>query len=561
MQELVSSATEQIPRRCNNEFTGTAAPAPVRLIYVYHLTSSISPKLKTLVDSSLLRWCLIAIYAVAVGFTVLHHEPWADEAQAWLIARDLPFGRMLSQLHYEGTPGLWHSLLWALSHSGLPYGSMAWASWLAAVAACWFLLTYAPFPLLIRALIPFTFYLSYQFAVVARSYVLMPVLLFAAVHLIRTRPSRSLLFGVTAGLLANTNAFGLFLSAGLAIVYVWEIRKGQRDTRALFAALLPGALPYVLLAVAAFVTALPAPDLKFVPSPLGTLIAQVRGTQSANAPPPPDSHSRLWRRIQDYTTPVSHSLWVGVLFVAILVWQFRTRRMWIALVPLGFLIVSFEMIYKMPRHTGIFLVTLIALMWLVWPDRSVPLRRYRAADLACAAVFILICIPQIGWTARAIDFEVSHNYSGSRPCANYLQANARGRTVFGYDYYTVALSPYFEFPLFQNRVNQFWSWSSHNTDDLQLDRILKDKPDFVVFAWNEDVHSGGWISTAMSPPAREMRRYIEDTGYERVASFQGAQVMRSSFAERDVFEVYRRPDLTPRQWEQLESQLNPPPRL
>lgn len=30
-----------------------------------------------------------ALHAVVVGWTVAHHEPWADEAQTWFFAKDL----------------------------------------------------------------------------------------------------------------------------------------------------------------------------------------------------------------------------------------------------------------------------------------------------------------------------------------------------------------------------------------------------------------------------------------------------------------------------------------
>lgn len=66
----------------------------------------------SLVDLSvLMSLACIILYAVS------KHEPWADEAQSWLIARDLPYSRMIfSELRYVGHPALWYTILWPLGH-------------------------------------------------------------------------------------------------------------------------------------------------------------------------------------------------------------------------------------------------------------------------------------------------------------------------------------------------------------------------------------------------------------------------------------------------------------
>src|ERR1700749_1246002 len=69
------------------------------------------------------RWWLVGdvaalvSYSAAVLFAVRHHEKWADEAQSWLLARDLSLKTLwLRELRYEGSPGLWHTILWVAQH-------------------------------------------------------------------------------------------------------------------------------------------------------------------------------------------------------------------------------------------------------------------------------------------------------------------------------------------------------------------------------------------------------------------------------------------------------------
>jgi hypothetical protein len=47
----------------------------------------------------------LGLYAGLLIWAFPHHEPWADEAQAWQLARTLPFAQMFRLLSYEGILG------------------------------------------------------------------------------------------------------------------------------------------------------------------------------------------------------------------------------------------------------------------------------------------------------------------------------------------------------------------------------------------------------------------------------------------------------------------------
>jgi hypothetical protein len=60
---------------------------------------------------------VFGLWLALVGLIHGHHEPWAGESQAWLIARDLDLKKIwFYELRYEGTPGLWHTILWIAQH-------------------------------------------------------------------------------------------------------------------------------------------------------------------------------------------------------------------------------------------------------------------------------------------------------------------------------------------------------------------------------------------------------------------------------------------------------------
>ena len=217
-------------------------------------------------------------YIALTLFVVLHHEPWRDEADTWLYARDADLGTLFSRLRYIGSPGLWYVLLMPLAKSGLPYlsQSLFHLGLAAAAAALW--LYRAPLPLRTRLLFLFSFFMAYEYAVVARSYVLSVLLLFVAAALHPRRFRQPLLYSLPVVLLAHANAHSIGIAAILGTAFGWQLIRSpssRRNVRAWAAA----AVMVASLAAAAFLLRAP-PDPNIVseglPNPLA-LFASIGG--------------------------------------------------------------------------------------------------------------------------------------------------------------------------------------------------------------------------------------------------------------------------------------------
>ena len=118
---------------------------------------------------------VLGLWMLITNFTIHYHEKWADEAQAWLIARDLPLSTIwFHELRYEGSPGLWHTILWIAQHVfHAPYGAIGYIGLAGATAGAALLIFKAPFPRYIRWPLAFTYFMVYQYAVIARPYKLL----------------------------------------------------------------------------------------------------------------------------------------------------------------------------------------------------------------------------------------------------------------------------------------------------------------------------------------------------------------------------------------------------
>ena len=167
---------------------------------------------------------VLAAYAAVVAYAVFHHEPWFDEAQAWLVARDCDLGALCtSELRYEGHPVLWYLILKMAIACHLPYEAIGYLSGAIAVVGMGILLAKSPFPKPLAALLPFTFFLCYQYAVIARSYVLLPALLFAIAILSHGRWEKPIRWVVPLMLLANVSSHAFLIAGGIMLVHTVEL--------------------------------------------------------------------------------------------------------------------------------------------------------------------------------------------------------------------------------------------------------------------------------------------------------------------------------------------------
>jgi hypothetical protein len=179
-------------------------------------------------DNSVIWAVLVLLLYSALNIIVLiHHEPWEDEAQAWLIARDLDIISIFKQMGYEGTPALWHMLLVPFAKAGLPYMSEFILHLIIAITAVTVFVLYAPFSRLTKVLFIFSYYMAYEYSIIARSYSLSILLLFLIAALYVKRFEHPIRYSILIFLLFNTNVHSFFIASSLTILFAWELRKNK----------------------------------------------------------------------------------------------------------------------------------------------------------------------------------------------------------------------------------------------------------------------------------------------------------------------------------------------
>jgi hypothetical protein len=447
-----------------------------------------------------------------VAFAIPYHEPWVDEAQAWQLARSLSLTSLFKTfIRYEGSPGLWHFLLWLTIRMHVSYAGLHWICGAVATVSMALLLFRSPFPRYLKLSLPFTYFLLFQYAVVARNYVLVPLLLFVAAIAWKKRP---VTLALALGLLANASLHAAVISGGLAVFYAIEqfresrrqIDTGSKASGSSRKLLLCGLL---LLAFYAFAiwTAWPPRDMA---------LSSVRG--QASLYPLRALYSVVWPMCQPWI--VSVPFWIAMALC------FHARHKLLALLPvLLFAIFSGEVSVTW-WHAGLLVPLLICLLWITWGEAGTGGRELEMAGRAALGVLIAT---QILWSGYALFQDHYRAYSPDAAAARFLSPFVEEHAAIAVTYVSsagaervraypaVGILPYFSRNIFANTPYPFWWWSDEDPSEDRFNALLPSHPQIVLV---EETHLSPVASIDLGKP-----RYVSliHDGYRFVNSFCGSQ--------------------------------------
>jgi hypothetical protein len=548
---------------------------------------------------------VLTLYAALIAFAIPFHEKWSDEAQAWIIARDNSSWQIVRHvLHYEGAPALWHLILRAFYLLGGTYNGMSWLGAAFALAGIFVFLRWSPFPLALRALAPFGFFLLYQYGVIARSYNLFPLLCFALCALF-FRQRRPLAFALVSALLINLCMQGMVFAAVLALLYLNELRRARRllpEWRTLLA-------PAAVLAGSALVSvivAVPAPDIGFAAAPsqsnsfVHRLVMDYVGFRRPTFEPPiidpynpafPDPpypnalrHPLVWAAWQinhrtqvdsighlaaqstessliegiigilsQATWPIANSNLLACLFLAATILWLALRRalrfllLWIALLVVG------QILWVADHHAGMLLIALLCALWLAadLPLAPTPPAFVERSMLSLLGVVLLL---QAGWSLVALRNDDRGAYDPGVATAqwlhSYIDQHPHAR-IANFNYFSESVQPFFNHSPFFNSP-AFWQWCITTDPAGNHRRVVASRPDLVLipveFSGTGQMRNQ-WapISRIFTPqqekilPRDAIARELRDHGYRETHRFCGERFARDGFSFRDC-NVFFEPD-------------------
>lgn len=422
---------------------------------------------------SLPPWALavLAGYVGLLAVLIPRHEPWFDEAQAWLLARDAsPLLLVTHLLRYEGNPGLWHFILMPFAKLGFPYITLNIIGGIFGALGVYVFLRYAPFPPIVKALVPFSYFIFFQYAVVSRSYVMAPLFLFLVAVTYRRRFTNVYPFIGALMLLALVSVHGMLIAGSLVLLHLWELRER-------WSALDPATRRAHLKAIGAFVA-------------LGLVLTVILWPAADDATVKPGLNFDPVRLRAIFVGVTNHALTENhflspIVFLISLWWFWRRKVLLLYLVPATAFLLFAAFKYFSPWHEGFaFLIWLFAL-WISFSN-GLPVGRIeeRGRLLVTAAVLVVLGF-HVSWAVNAFRYDFSSPYSGSRAVAAYIKANhLEHESIYATSFHAISILPYFSHNIFNNYHDKqgpsYWDLTTHNHSVQAINLVYDAQPDVII---------------------------------------------------------------------------------
>ena len=165
---------------------------------------------------------LFGEYVLVNLILLLYHEPWRDEAQVWLLARDISVWKLPAHMAFEGNPCLWHLLMVPFARLGIPYFAQNILSFVIVAAAAFLFLFCSDFPFAVKAVLLCSPFFTYYYPVIAGNYCLIPLFLVLLACWFPARKERPVRYMVVTALLMQTHTVMFGTAILIALCFLAE---------------------------------------------------------------------------------------------------------------------------------------------------------------------------------------------------------------------------------------------------------------------------------------------------------------------------------------------------
>ena len=361
----------------------------------------------------------------------MHHEPWRDEAEPWLVARDADVATFIRHASLSGTPALWRLILVPLARGGAPYDSQKALHLAIAAASVALILWRSPFPWVTRLTAVFSYFLAYEYVVVVRSYALSVLLLFLIATWYGSRFDRPYRYAIAVVLLANTNMHSLMIAAFLGLFYMYERRLWKP-----IAVMLAGGLISVAQLAAA-------------PAGRATTFIRIQPGASVDA-----LGSAFFPLVP----------WRGVAIISLLIVACATAWLWKQRIVVAILWSSYAALALIftfwwiggVRHAGLLFVILLFAMWIGYEGGGTKSLRYSTFGLLTVA---LVVADVTAFGVMRADYRYA--FSGAKEISDFLHLNHLENDVIAAhsETTTSAVAPYLAHPLWYAGIEELGTFN------------------------------------------------------------------------------------------------------
>ena len=421
------------------------------------------------------------LYIAIIAIVMCFHEPWFDEAQSWLIARDSPIASIFSiRTHYEGHPPFWNLLLAIAAKNGVPYefGIKGIQLVCASLLGAW-LIFKSPFKhasSLVTFLIPFTYFACFQYGVTSRPYALLCLSLLVAAHYWNSADSKTssaCKLAISLMFMCLLSVYGIAFAAGFTIAWIWRVfskninknlneglsktRNKTLDFNAIFHAIKATIIPSIasnlarliswgliaIFGVANLALAWPAKNAFATRATIDGNSTIAKCFAFIFVMPSESMFTSFYGDISMRRMPFDFLPIAICTLFSLAIWAFAIkitmRRKLLAVLVIPYLVLTIVAVrYFTLHHAGLIFVFLLSVLWISHikeplSSKDIPAifvkiapTKFRFIKNKALKINVLISIilaPSLIWNAFACVNDILFDYSPSKAVAQYISRN------------------------------------------------------------------------------------------------------------------------------------------
>lgn len=363
---------------------------------------------------------VMSIYTL-IGIRLLFiHEPWRDEAQAWLISRDLSFIGIFKQMYYEGHPCLWHLILAPFSKLGFPYFTVNIISYVITWFTALLILKKAPFNKIAKIIIIFSLPFMYNYSVIARNYCLIP-LAFALIAInYKNRNEKPIRYTLSILLLAWTHVVMSGTAGILYLLFFWErfITNRKSNNKSDYK------INFICLIVATIGLL-----LYVIPIGLGASSCNLINTEVRT------DYFYILKYISKlifYKTDTSYLILLGGLLIIFLIYEliYYRKNLLILLVTFIYhIFVYYNVYYLSTQRSEIYIFLFMFIIWIQKYEKDFSNNLKKILNTIIPIVMLILLCKYNSTNKYSIINDIDYTYSEAKNTGTYIQENIKNNSI------------------------------------------------------------------------------------------------------------------------------------
>ena len=406
---------------------------------------------------------VFVIFLVLVCYVASKHEYWADEAQAWLLARDASIkDLLLHQLRYEGHPILWYLVIKLFMLFKLPYKYFNVISIIFSTLGVLVFLFKSKFKWYIKVLLPFTFFVFYQFSVIARSYCIVLFLLSLLASIWDKREEKYWLFTILLILLINLEVFTFLLAGSIFFLELVDFVKNKDKRNKVKITC------FIVLFLSFLFTSIYLFPASSVYKPANAVEFRLSKTFFVSS---------------NFSSGISIIIdFALMVFLALILCKKGKSYLYRTLILVMPIIAFIFIVYFNVWHYGVLFFIFLFIIWIYKLEN----------DKGLIALLLITCFIQITWSVNSSLHDFNNVYFPSKNVANFIKMyDYKNLKIVGYGFNVVSINPYFEKNIYDNWIldKGFYTFNLKDESYFSYEHEREkyfDKADIIIFRKYKD---------------------------------------------------------------------------